>query len=405
MQRRLRRVALVLAVLALAGGAQALGAAPRLHRDQRGLSRAQIQRDARATHRVIVVLKSQQRGRLSSAFAVRARRAAEERQRRPLIARLTASGLSVTRQFTVTERLRRDGLRRGAEAPGGEPERRRRHPRREGDAGPGSGGVGREPGRRQRLDPGNPTTPQTGICPTDPSKPLLEPEALQTMHVAYNDPTIPQAANLATGAGVKVAFFADGVDINNPDFIRPDGSHVFIDYRDFTGDGPNAPSGAAEAFGDASSVAAQGRQVYDLSTFVNPAHPLPPGCNIRVRGVAPGASLIGMKVFGEGGSFTSVIIQGLDWAVTHDHADILSESFGGYAMPDTAVDADQAVQRRRGPLRGHRDPGHQRRGRHRGPDVARHRPERHRHRRPRRTSARTRRRPSYAFQFARTARG
>ena len=159
------------------------------------------------------------------------------------------------------------------------------------------------------------------------------------MHVADNDPSVPQAASLATGKGVKVAFFADGVDINNPDFIRPDGSHVFIDYRDFTAGGPDAPTSAIEAFGDASSIAAQGRQVYDLSTYVNPAHPLPPGCNIRVRGVAPGASLIGMKVFGEEGAFASVIIQGLDWAVTHDHADILSESFGGYAMPDTALDA------------------------------------------------------------------
>src|SRR6201999_1158778 len=177
--------------------------------------------------------------------------------------------------------------------------------------------------------PGNPTTPQSGVCPSDPAKPLLEPEALGTMHVAYSNPSTPQAQNLATGKGVKVAFFADGVDINNPDFIRADGSHVFIDYRDFTGEGPNAPSPAAEAFGDASSVAAQGRQTYDLATFVNPAHPLPPGCNIRVRGVAPGASLIGMKVFGEGGSFSSVIVQGLDWAVTVDHADILSESFGG----------------------------------------------------------------------------
>src|SRR5262249_54872992 len=99
--------------------------------------------------------------------------------------------------------------------------------------------------------PGNPTTPQSGVCPTDPSKPLLEPEALQTMHVAYADKSIPQAQNLATGKGVKVAWFADGVDINNPDFIRADGSHVFVDYRDFTGDGPNAPTGGEEAFGDA----------------------------------------------------------------------------------------------------------------------------------------------------------
>ncbi len=97
---------------------------------------------------------------------------------------------------------------------------------------PGSGGT---------PSPGNPTTPQSGICPSDPAKPLLEPEALQTMHVAYSDPSIPQAQNLATGKGVKVAFFADGLDINNPDFIRADGSHVFIDYRDFTGAGRTRP--------------------------------------------------------------------------------------------------------------------------------------------------------------------
>jgi hypothetical protein len=113
---------------------------------------------------------------------------------------------------------------------------------------------------------------------------------------------------------------------------------VFIDYRDFTGDGPNAPTGGEEAFGDATDIAAQGRQVYDLANFVNPAHPLPPGCNITVRGVAPGASLIGMKVFGAGGAFASVIVQGIDWAVTQDHADILSESFGDFTMPDTARD-------------------------------------------------------------------
>ncbi len=177
------------------------------------------------------------------------------------------------------------------------------------------------------------------ICPANPSKPLLEPEALQTTHTAFADAAKPQAQNLSTGAGVKVAFFADGLDINNPDFIRPDGSHVFIDYKDFSGDGPNAPSGSAEAFGDASSIAAQGRETYDISQFVNPAHPLPPGCNIKVRGVAPGASLIGMKVFGNANSsFNSTILQGLDYALTVDHADIFSESFGGYPIPDNTMD-------------------------------------------------------------------
>ena len=177
------------------------------------------------------------------------------------------------------------------------------------------------------------------VCPTDPSKPLLEPEALQTTHTAFEDPSTPQAQSLATGKGVKVAFFADGLDINNPDFIRPDGSHVFIDYKDFSGDGLNGPTGAAEAFGDASSIAAQGRETYDISNFNTPAHPLPPGCNITVRGISPGASLIGMKVFGNANSaYNSVILQGLDYALSNDHPDVISESFGGYPIPDTTQD-------------------------------------------------------------------
>ena len=40
-----------------------------------------------------------------------------------------------------------------------------------------------------------PTTPsgQT-LCPSDPGKPLLEPEALQTTHTAFDDPTTPAGA-------------------------------------------------------------------------------------------------------------------------------------------------------------------------------------------------------------------
>lgn len=176
-------------------------------------------------------------------------------------------------------------------------------------------------------------------CPSDPAKPLVEPEALQLTHDAFANSSTPSAQKIATGKGVTVAFLADGLDINNPDFIRADGSHVFTDYRDFSGEGPNAPTPGGEAFGDASSIAAQGNQVYDLSTFVNPAHPLPAGCNIRVLGMAPGASLVGLKVFPIGGfAFNSTILQALDWAVTQDHADVINESFGSNQYPDTNND-------------------------------------------------------------------
>jgi hypothetical protein len=322
------------ALLLLAGGAQALAKtvnrAPRVH--HRVLTAKQLRRAARA-NRVIVVLKRQQRGRLASTASVKARASAQRAQRRPLLASIARSGGAVTREYTVLNafaaRVSSSEKARLASDPSVAavmPDALVATPQQ--DTSAQGGGA----------SPGNPTTPQSGVCPSDPAKPLLEPEALQTMHVAYTDPATPQAQNLATGKGVKVAFFADGLDINNPDFIRSDGSHVFIDYRDFTGDGPNAPTGGAEAFGDATDIAAQGRQTYDLSEFVNPAHPLPPGCTITVRGVAPGASLIGMKVFGNAGAFASVIAQGIDWAVTHDHADVLSESFGDFTMPDTARD-------------------------------------------------------------------
>src|SRR5882757_3329620 len=169
------------------------------------------------------------------------------------------------------------------------------------------------------------------ICPSDPSKPLIEPEALQSIHALTSDGS-PYAQQLATGAGVKVGFIADTMDPNVPDFIRPDGSHVFVDYQDFSGDGPSAISDGREAFGDASSIAAQGTAVHDLSNFVNQAHPLPPGCNIRVVGVAPGASLVGL-VF----STNSSILQAIDYAVGTDHVDVLNESFGLNTYPDTST--------------------------------------------------------------------
>src|SRR5436305_1936027 len=178
-----------------------------------------------------------------------------------------------------------------------------------------------------------------GTCPSNPAKPLLEPEALQVTNTAFLNKSTPQAQNLMDGTGVKVAWIADGLDPNNPDFVRPDGTHVFTDSVDFSGTDPSLGGAGGEAFGDASSIAAQGRQVYDLSKFVDSAHPLPAGCNITVRGMAPGASLVGLNVFGSSNfAINSSIIQAIDYAVTVDHVDVINESFGGNAYPTAGTD-------------------------------------------------------------------
>jgi len=177
------------------------------------------------------------------------------------------------------------------------------------------------------------------LCPANPAVPLLEPEPLQLMNVEFQAGSgLAGAHDLVDGTGVKVAWMADGIDINNPDFMR-NGQSIFVDYQDFTTEGTNAPTNGAEAFGDASSIAAQGNQVYDLNRFVSPAHPLPPGCNVRVKGVAPGVDMVGLKVFGENAlALTSYFLQAVDWAVTVDRVDVINQSFGANPYPDQAAD-------------------------------------------------------------------
>lgn len=177
-------------------------------------------------------------------------------------------------------------------------------------------------------------------CPSNPANPILEPEALQSMNVDFGNGALA-AHSLADGTGVKVAVFPDGLDPNIPDFKRGGGTgpSAIFDYQDFSGEGINGQTGAAEAFGDASSIISQGNQVFDLSGEVNPAHPLPTGCNIKIEGVAPGASLAVMKVFGNSNfAFNSEILQGIEYAINVDQVDILSQSFGGNPVPNPGSD-------------------------------------------------------------------
>ncbi len=169
----------------------------------------------------------------------------------------------------------------------------------------------------------------------------LNPQAIETIHAAGQNNSGKTAEKLGyTGKGVKVAYIADGVNPNNPDFIRANGKHVFVDNEDFSGTGTSAPTGGGEAFLDSSSIAAQGRHVYNLNTY---GTGLKTSCRIKIRGVAPGASLVGLNVFGSAEeAFNSVFLEAINYAVNTDHVRVLNESFGANPFPDTgSLDLDK----------------------------------------------------------------
>jgi hypothetical protein len=150
------------------------------------------------------------------------------------------------------------------------------------------------------------------------------------------------------GAGVTVAFIAGGIDPTNPDFQRnpaygKPGQPVITSYEDFSGDGVGAPAGDAgtESFLDASSIAAQGNEEYNLAQFVAPgqAARMPAsGCWIRILGVAPAANVMALKVFAQTDDTTeSGFLQAIQYAVQNG-AKVINESFGANNFPDTALD-------------------------------------------------------------------
>ncbi len=163
------------------------------------------------------------------------------------------------------------------------------------------------------------------LCNASPATPLLEPEALTSIHDASNDPSDQQeASRLATGYGVIIGNPNAEELAGNPNMIRPNGQHVVIDAPD-----PHENVFDDEFNGDESTMAAQGTVTYTYASQL-PFSNIPSKCTFRIVGDATGASILSTGFFTDTNSAGQVVapesqvIAGLQQAVD-ENVNVVSE--------------------------------------------------------------------------------
>jgi hypothetical protein len=162
------------------------------------------------------------------------------------------------------------------------------------------------------------------LCNTSASKPLVEPEALTSIHAT-------QANAIATGKGVIVGNVDADLIAGNFNMIRPNGQHVIIDASHPTSNVYND-----EFNGDVSTIAAQGTVTYTYASQL-PFSNFPANCSFRIVGDAPGASILTTGDFTDTNSLGQIVapesqvIAGLQQAV-NEGVNVVSESYGYGAL-------------------------------------------------------------------------